>query len=100
MIGDIAIGGTLKYVDDYTGFSGDPDMQKGNYLVLHASAATGATITAQLIGGVDDKKTLDADGLAIFRLEDNAKSVRFEATKDGKTQVKTLNLVSLVLEEE
>ena len=100
MIGSSAIGGTLKYVDDYTGYSGDPELQKGNYLVLHAEAVEGATITAQLIGGVDAPKTLDADGLVVARLTTNATSIRFVATKDGKSEVKTFNLISLVLEEE
>ena len=31
-----AIRGTLKYVDDYTGFSSDVAQQSGNYIVLHA----------------------------------------------------------------
>ena len=26
--------GTLKYVTDYTGFSGDPELQEGNYLAI------------------------------------------------------------------
>lgn len=90
----------MKYVDDYTGYSGDPDLQEGNYLALHASADEGATITAELIGGTGGAKTLDSDGLVIARVPSNATSIRFVATKGTVTQTKTLNLVSLVLEEE
>lgn len=87
-------------MDNYTGYSGDPELQEGNYIALHASAVDGATITAQLIGGVDGPKTLDADGLVIARLTTNAASIRFVATKDGVEQVKELNLISLILEED
>lgn len=99
-IGSIAIGGTLKYVTGYTGYSGDVDLQEGNFIALHASADDGATITAEIIGGESGEKTLDSDGLVVARLTTNATSIRFKASKDGQTQVKEFNLISLVLEED
>lgn len=92
--------GTLKYVDDYTGFSGDPALQKGHYLVMHAASETGATIKAGLSGGQDGEKTLDADGLVIFRVTSPSQNVTFTATKSGVTSKKTLRLASISLEEE
>lgn len=100
VIGDIAIGGVSHYVDDYTGYSGDPDLQSGNYLALHASADEGATIKVILVGGEDDERTLDSDGLVVARLTDEVTGIKFTATKDSKTETRTLSLVSLVLEEE
>lgn len=87
-------------MDDYTGYSGDPALQEGNYIVLHASADDDVTIKVKLLDGVDDEKTLDADGLVIARLTTNADSIRFRAIKGDKEQVRVLNLISLVLEED
>lgn len=84
----------------YTGYSGDENLQEGNYIALHASADDGATIKVELIGGESGEKTLDADGLVIARLTTNATSLKFTATKGTVTQTKILNLISLVLEEE
>lgn len=100
VVGEIALGGTSKYVENYTGYSGDVTLQQGNYIALHATADTGATITAQLIGGADAAKTLDADGIVIARLTTNATSIRFTATKGGKTQVRDYSLLALKLEED
>ena len=89
------VSGTLKYVTGYTGFSGDPELQSGNYLVLHASADTGATIKAKLVGGVDDEKTLDSDGILVARITDSVTAVKFTASLNGKTDSFTYDLSML-----
>ncbi len=49
---------TLKYITDYTGFSGDPELQEGNYLTFHVANTMGADhITVQFTGR--DEVTMD-----------------------------------------
>ena len=61
--------GTLKYVTGYTGFSGLPEEQKGNFIALHFTAKAGSTLYARLLGGKQSGwSTLDADGIVIFQL--------------------------------
>lgn len=67
--GEGAVTGTLNYLTDYTGFSEDTDLQKGNFLALHISTPVPATITVQLTG--DEEATeLDDDGIAVLRIAD------------------------------
>lgn len=101
VIGEDAITGTLKYVSDYTGFSGDVELQSGNYLALHCESIEGATIKAELVGGSSGEKTLDADGLVIVRITDTAtESFKVTATKGDQTETVTFDLSGLTLEEE
>ena len=69
-IGTDSITGTLKYVDDYTGFSSDPEMQSGNYLVLHCTTNDSDPITVEVVGGTSGPRTLDADGIIVLRIAD------------------------------
>ena len=98
-IDEDVIHGKLFYVDDYTGFSGDVTLQKGYYLVVHASVPneTGVTIVASKPDGTN--VTLDADGILIFRVMDTkAASLTFTASKDGKTSAsKTYRLSGLTI---
>lgn len=93
------ITGTLKYVDDYTGFSGDPDLQEGNYLVFHAEVPDedGVTITATM----DNTSTLDSDGIAVFRVRDKStQTLTVVASKEGYESVtKVYSLSGLTCEE-
>ena len=97
-----AITGTLHYLTDYTGFSGDPAEQEGNYLVVVCEASEGDTITAELIGGQHGAVTLDEDGILIARITDPAtQKLRFTATgTDGSAETQTFSLSGLTLEEE
>ena len=94
------ITGTLKYVDDYTGFSSDPELQSGNYIVFHAAVpdVEGVTITAKM----DNTSTLDADGIAVFRVRDkSSQTLTIVASKDGYDSVtKTYSLTGLTCEED
>ena len=100
-VGRSAVTGTLKYVDDYTGFSSNVNEQQGNYLVLHAAAGEGVenpVITAEIIGGDHGPVTLDPDGILIARIKNVAQKVKFTATADGhEPTTKTFNLASLIL---
>lgn len=94
-----SISGILKYVDNYTGFSGDPDLQYGNYLAIHAEVpeVDGVTITAKF----NTEAVLDADGICVVRVDDNEKKLIVTASKEGcEDVVKTFDLTDLVLEEE
>ena len=92
--------GTLKYVDDYTGFDpSNPDLQVGNYLVLHmTSTVEGATISAKLSG---DFVTLDSDGILILRVTEETKELPLvvKAEKGGyTTTIDNYNISRLTLQ--
>lgn len=91
--------GTLKYVDNYTGFSGDPELQEGNYLVFHAAVPNveGVTITATM----DNTSTLDEDGIGVFRVRDkSSQTLTIVASKEGFDSVtKVYSLSGLTCEE-
>ena len=99
-VGSNAITGTLKYVDDYTGFSSKVAEQSGNYLVVHAETpdVAGATITVKVTNPV----TLDADGIAVLRIADkNSQTLTVVANKDGyETTTKVFDLSGLTCETE
>lgn len=89
--------GTLKYVTGYTGFDGShEELQKGNYLVLHASVpdVTGVTIkfAARTVG------TLDSDGILILRMGEDVTQITFTAIKSGYYSVsRTYDITGLTL---
>lgn len=71
--GNLSISGTLAYITDFTAFSGDPELQSGNYMALKfATDPADTTVTIQMIGGatVRDPVTLDSDRNAIIRVAD------------------------------
>lgn len=98
VIGEDSISGTLKAIDDYTGFSGDTELQSGHYLVTHSEADEGATITVEIVGGISGPVQLDDDGIHIGRITSTDQSLRIIATKDGESVTKTFSLSGLTLE--
>lgn len=101
-IEDDVISGTLKYVTDYTGFSGDVEEQEGNYIALHIDAigAVGSTVKVQLIGGVHGEVTLDSDRVIIIRITSTEQKVKITASKTGIEDVtRELKLTGLTLAE-
>ena len=85
---DGKIYGTLLYVDDYTGFSGDTKEQVGNFIAMHCTVpdVTGATI--KFISKKGTKYTVDpSDGLIVVRIPDMPKKFKFEISKDGTPTV-------------
>lgn len=69
------ITGTLKYVTDYTGFSGDPALQSGNYLALKFTPVDeDDVISVELLGGTTGHPvTLDEDLNMVLRISDPKK---------------------------
>lgn len=93
------ISGTVHYVTDYTGFSGDPAEQQGNYLALHIDSDEDTTITVELIGGTHGPVTLDPDRTLIVRLRNKQQKIKITVTKDGyDTITRTYTLAGLTLE--
>lgn len=84
----------------YTGFSGDPTEQQGNYLVLHIDTdVEGATIEVELIGGKHGPVTLDSDRTLISRISNKSQKIKITASKEGYPTVsKTYSLGGLKLE--
>lgn len=95
-VGNTEITGTLKYVDDYTGFSSDPALQSGNYLALHCEVpgASDARITVT----VTNPSVLDADGDIVLRIADkDSQTVTVVAEVDGQTLTKEYDLSGLTV---
>ena len=99
MIGENSITGTLKYVDDYTGFSSDPSLQSGNFIVIHASVPgfEDAVISVKVTNPV----ILDDDGIAVLRIADkSSQTITVVASVDGYEDVtKEFSLSDLICEE-
>ena len=95
MIENNAISGTLKYVDDYTGFSGDVSLQSGNYIALHFSVPEVDDVTITVT--VTNPVVLDEDGIAVLRIADkSSQTITVVASKDGYESVtKVLTLSGL-----
>lgn len=109
MVGDLqssvaiengVISGTLNYVTDYTGFSGDVALQSGNYLALKCTTENPRdTITVELIGGtVGHPVTLDADRNIVLRITNTeTQSVKVVATDGESTATQQYALSGLTL---
>lgn len=104
VVTDSGITGTLKYVTGYTGYSGDPALQKGNFIALQFAAPEGATTTIQVLNGAsaNNPVTLDSDMNmnAVIRIANkhNQKIKVVSTTTDGEVLTKVLDLSFLKLE--
>lgn len=98
---DDYISGTLKYVTGYTGFSGNPEEQEGNYLALKFEATEGATTTIFLTNGTGTTPVeLDSDMNCVVRVSDkDAQKFIVKTTKNDFVVEKTYSLSSLKCEE-
>lgn len=67
-LNDDTIEGTLKYVDDYTGFSSKAEEQSGNYLVLHVDTTSEEDVYVELVNGVSGPVKLDEDRIIVLRI--------------------------------
>lgn len=99
VINEDSIAGTLKYVTGYTGFSGDPEEQKGNFLALQFDAPSGATTTVEVLGGKHEGSpvTLDSDMTVVFQIANKSQKIRVVSTNDGMEIAKTYSLRLLKL---
>lgn len=123
------IAGSLAYIDDYAGFSSDPEHQEGHFLALRVRGGSADTgIVVELTGDADPQDMrcvydvsiadetgepiLDTDGEAIdgmrlgetimvFRLTDKgSQTIRVVASRDGlEPMTREYSLDGLVLEE-
>lgn len=100
LFNDKSVNGTLKYVTGYTGYSGDPDLQEGNFLAIKATASENATVTVELTNGHSGPVTLDSDMNAVIRIENkNTQKLKVVATSpDGSETTKFYSLKGLVCE--
>lgn len=94
------ISGVLHHVTGYTGFSGDPAEQTGNYIALKVDSDEDATITVELVGGnLGHPVELDSDRNIVIRISDiHTQSLIVTSTVDGETVEKRYSLAGLVLE--
>lgn len=97
---DFAVTGTLKYVDDYTGFSEDTDLQEGNFLALKFSAREGATVTVELVDSEEGEVQLDDDMNCVLRITDVDQTIKVKAAYGPHTKEVTLTLADIVLDTE
>lgn len=95
-IGENEITGTLKHVTDYTGFSGESELQSGNFLALHITTNDGAPISVELIGGMYGPVTLDEDGIIILKIAN--KEQRVKVTSGSMTKEYSLVNINLLFE--
>lgn len=94
-VGANAISGVLKYVTGYEGYSETVSEQSGNYIALHVSASSGATVSVAQDGTTKTPDT--TTGYVVLRITDTTKALTVTATKSGKTKTKTFDLSGLTL---
>ena len=99
--GENNIKGTLLYVEDYTGFSGDPRLQSGNFLALKVKTdpVSNITTTVELVGGETGHPVeLDEDMNIVLRISDkDTQSIRIVSTDGTYETVKEYSLNRLTL---
>ena len=98
-----AITGTLKYIENWTWFASNPEINTGNFIAFKATLTGADKITAQLIGSKVSHapQELDSDGIGIFHITDkDSQLIQIVAYKDGKTQSKLYTLNGLTCETE
>ena len=91
------ISGTLHYVEGYTGFSGLPEEQEGNYIALDAEDERATSIAVRPLGSTAEPATLDSDGLYILHIV-NAIGLEFFTVKDGVTYMNVYRFENLIRE--
>lgn len=88
----------------YTQFSGDSELQSGNYLALKFTPAEGSTLVwkTQLIGGEFGEVALDSDMNCVYRVTSTDQIVRLNGYDTNNNLVISINypLTGLTLETE
>ena len=97
--GSRQIVGTLRYVTGYTGWSGDPDLQSGNYLALDFTATPAeAEIYLEVIGGASEgNPILCNDGYCVFRITDRKQKIKVRTVSGDNVIERVYGLGSLKL---
>lgn len=92
---DLAITGTLKYVDDYSSAFGTGE-DSGNYIAIKFESDEDAIITAEVVNGIHGPVTLDEDGILVARIADkSSQTLKIVASKDDKSVTKIYTLDGL-----
>ena len=92
--------GTLRYVTGYTGFSGDPAKQEGNFLALDLAATPDGTavIKAEVIGGDSEGNPVTVDdGILVTRIANKSQKIKITATNGDNVIERVYGLGSLKL---
>ena len=97
------ISGTLKYVTDYTQFSGEPELQQGNFLILKFNADDWSAYTSVKVGLVPSAIGMDLveikddpDKNGVYRVTDAAtQKFKVVATDGDNTTTQIYSLVGL-----
>lgn len=97
------ISGDLSYVTDYTGFSSDPELQKGNFVALHwsdpeegvTSLKVGIKNGTPMVECIDDP---DRNG--VFRILSSNNVFVIEQSDGVNTRVDEYPLSGIILEPE
>ena len=91
--------GTLRYVTGYTGYSGNPDLQSGNYLALDfAATPADSVITVEVIGGDSEGNPVTVDdGYVVFRIKDRKQRIKVTSTNGDNVIERVYGLGSLKL---
>ena len=84
----------------YTGFSGDPAEQEGNYLAIHFEDDSASSISVKVVGSEHDPVTLDEDGILVVRIREVANGLDVYTVKSGVTYMNHFDFVDLVKEPE
>ena len=98
--GSQQITGTLRYVTGYTGFSGDPAKQEGNFLALDLAATPDGTavIKAEVIGGDSEGNPVTVDdGILVTRVANRQQKIKITATNGDNVIERVYGLGSLKL---
>ena len=98
------ISGTLKHVTGYTQFSGESELQSGNYLALKFTPASDNTLVwkTQLIGGQFPEVALDSDYNCVYKVTSTTQVVRLNGYDTNNNLIVSINypLTGLTLETE
>ncbi len=92
---------------DYTGFSGDPELQEGNYLALNFVNNDFSQFTSVKVGlvpssiGMDLVEIInDPDKNGVFRVTSTTQKFKIQSTSvDGVINTQEFDLSGLVLED-
>lgn len=94
--------GTIMYVTGFTGFSGDPELQSGNYLALSFDTdPTADKVTVELVNAKTNHgpQALDSDKDICVRITDKElQYLEVKAYKGREVTTRVLKLDQLVLE--
>lgn len=98
------ITGTLHYVTDYTGFSGDPAEQNGNFLALNLSSNNFTGLTSVKVGLFPSYGTglveliEDPQKNGVFKITNKLQKFKIVSSDGLHTKYQTFDLSELVLE--